>query len=155
MRRVVLYGYVYAVVAVRGSGASYGTRVDPTPPKESLDAYDITEWLAEQPWCSGKVGMYGISYSGTDQFMAASAAPPHLKDSFSEKGTIFQIGVAPCRVDIITQISGVEFEQAYPKRKEIEIDGLKSPVISKEALIRNKESTGREKDKLDSKFIRE
>lgn len=77
------------------------------------------------------------------------------KNSFSEKGIIFQIGVAPCRIDIITQIDGVEFEQAYPKRKEIEIDGIKIPVISKEDLIHNKESTGREKDKLDSKFMRE
>ena len=84
MRKVVLYGYVYAVAAVRGSGASYGTRVDPTPPQESLDAYDITEWLAAQPWCSGKVGMYGISYSGTVQFMAASTLPPHLKAIFPE-----------------------------------------------------------------------
>ncbi len=77
------------------------------------------------------------------------------KDSFSEKGIIFQIGVAPCRIDIITQISGVEFEQAYPKRKEIKIDGIKLPVISKADLIHNKESTGREKDKLDSKYMRE
>jgi len=84
MDKVVRYGYVYAVAAVRGSGASFGTRVDPTPPVESLDAYDITEWLAAQPWCSGKVGMYGISYSGTDQLMAASAAPPHLKAIFPE-----------------------------------------------------------------------
>ena len=77
------------------------------------------------------------------------------KNSFSEKGIIFQIGVAPCRIDILTQIDGVEFEQAYPKRKEIEIDGIKFPIISKEDLILNKESTGREKDKLDSKFMRE
>ena len=84
MRKVVLYGYVYAVAAVRGSGASFGTRIDPTPPQESLDAYDLTEWLAAQSWCSGKVGMYGISYSGSVQFMAASAAPPHLKAIFPE-----------------------------------------------------------------------
>jgi predicted nucleotidyltransferase len=77
------------------------------------------------------------------------------QDSFSEKGIIFQIGVAPCRIDIITQISVVEFEQAYPKRKEIEIDEIKVPVISKEDLIRNKESTGREKDKLDTKLMQE
>ena len=75
------------------------------------------------------------------------------KDSFSEKGLVFQIGVAPCRIDIITQIDGVEFEQAYPKRKEVEIDGIKFPVISKEDLIHNKESTGRDKDKLDSKTM--
>jgi predicted nucleotidyltransferase len=77
------------------------------------------------------------------------------KDSFSEKGIIFQIGVTPCRIDIITQIDGVEFEQAYPKRKEIEVDGIKFPILSKEDLIRNKEATGREKDKLDSQFMRE
>ena len=84
MRKVVSHGYVFAVAAVRGSGASFGTRVDATPPQESLDAYDITEWLATQPWSSGPVGMYGISYSGTAQFMAASTSPPHLKAIFPE-----------------------------------------------------------------------
>jgi uncharacterized protein len=84
MRKVVPYGYIFAVAAVRGSGASFGTRVDATPPQESLDAYDITEWLAAQPWCGGSVGMYGISYSGTAQFMAASTSPPHLKAIFPE-----------------------------------------------------------------------
>ncbi len=84
MRKVVSHGYVFAVAAVRGSGASFGTRVDATPPAESLDAYDITEWLAVQPWSTGAVGMYGISYSGTAQFMAASTAPPHLKAIFPE-----------------------------------------------------------------------
>jgi putative CocE/NonD family hydrolase len=84
LRKVILYGYVVAVADVRGSGASFGTRVDPTPPAETLDAYDITEWLAAQPWCNGQVGMYGISYSGTDQLMAASSCAPHLKAIFPE-----------------------------------------------------------------------
>jgi len=97
MRKVLLYGYVYAVAAVRGSGASFGTRIDPTPPQESLDAYDLTEWLAAQPWCTGKVGMYGISYSGTVQFMAASAAPPHLKAIFPEMAMF--VGQCKFRLD--------------------------------------------------------
>ncbi len=84
MCQVIRYGYIYAVADVRGSGASFGTRIDPTPPQESQDAYDLTEWLATQPWCNGKVGMYGISYGGTAQFMAASTAPPHLKAIFPE-----------------------------------------------------------------------
>ncbi len=84
MRKVVVHGYIFAVADVRGSGASFGTRVDPTPPQESLDAYDITEWLATQPWCTGRVGMYGISYSGTDQLTAAATSPPHLKAIFPE-----------------------------------------------------------------------
>lgn len=84
MRTLIPYGYIYAVADVRGSGASFGTRVDATPPVESLDAYDITEWLASRRWCSGRVGMYGISYSGTAQFMAAGTAPPHLRAVFPE-----------------------------------------------------------------------
>ena len=50
MRKVVPCGYIFAVADVRGAGASFGTRIDPNPPQESLDAYDITEWLAAQPW---------------------------------------------------------------------------------------------------------
>lgn len=49
MRKLVPYGYVFVVADVRGAGASFGTRIDPNPPRESLDAYDITEWLAAQP----------------------------------------------------------------------------------------------------------
>lgn len=84
MRKLLAHGYIYVVADVRGSGASFGTRVDATPPVESLDAYDITEWLAAQPWSTDAVGMYGISYSGTAQFMAAGTAPPHLKAIFPE-----------------------------------------------------------------------
>ncbi len=84
LRKLVRYGYVFVVADVRGAGASFGTRIDPHPPREGLDAYDITEWLAAQPWCNGRVGMYGISYSGTAQLMAAGAAPPHLKAIFPE-----------------------------------------------------------------------
>lgn len=84
MRKLLPHGYIFVVADVRGAGASFGTRVDPTPPPESLDAYDITEWIAAQPWCSGRVGMYGISYGASAQFMAARAQPPHLKAIFPE-----------------------------------------------------------------------
>jgi len=84
MRKLLPYGYIFVVADVRGAGASFGARVDPTPPQETLDAYDITEWIAAQPWCSGNIGMYGISYAGSAQFMAAGARPPHLKAIFPE-----------------------------------------------------------------------
>jgi hypothetical protein len=86
MRKLVQHGYICAVADGRGSGVSFGARIDPNPPQESLAAYDITEWLATQPWCNGRVGMYGISYSGTAQLMAAGTAPPHLKAIFPEMG---------------------------------------------------------------------
>ncbi len=71
------------------------------------------------------------------------------RDSFIQEGIVFQIGVAPRRVDVLTKITGVNFEEAYLDREEIEIDGLLVPFLSKRHLIQNKESTGREKDKLD------
>ncbi|WP_372983698.1 CocE/NonD family hydrolase [Microbacterium sp.] len=46
--------------------------------QDGLDAYDVIEWLAEQEWCSGKVGMSGTSYLAVSQWFAAAEQPPHL-----------------------------------------------------------------------------
>ncbi|MFW6160275.1 MAG: CocE/NonD family hydrolase [Acidobacteriota bacterium] len=75
-------GYITAAADVRGSGASFGTWQGIFTEEESQDAYEITEWLASQPWCDGNVGMYGGSYLGITQLMAASTRPPHLKAIF-------------------------------------------------------------------------
>jgi putative CocE/NonD family hydrolase len=79
LQTALKHGYVIGEVDVRGGGASYGTRRGPFAPEEAMDAYDVTEWFAAQPWCSGNIGMYGRSYLGITQYMAASTAPPHLK----------------------------------------------------------------------------
>jgi len=78
------YGYVIVSVDVRGSGASFGKYLGLFSLEETNDAYDITEWLAAQPWSNGNIGMYGRSYMGITQFMAASKAPPNLKAIFPE-----------------------------------------------------------------------
>ena len=75
--------------------------------------------------------------------------------TFMEKGMIFQIGVAPCRIDLITHIDGVDFNNAYPSRTTIVMEGLNLPFISKENLIKNKKSTGRDKDLVDAKYLEE
>jgi putative CocE/NonD family hydrolase len=82
LQTILAHGYVIAGVDVRGGGASSGTRQGEFSPQEALDAHDVTEWFAAQPWCNGNVGMYGGSYLGTTQYMAASTAPPHLKAIF-------------------------------------------------------------------------
>lgn len=74
-------------------------------------------------------------------------------DTFTEEGIIFQIGVAPRRIDIITAIDGVEFNKAFQEKTIVEIENLKLPFLSKENLIKNKQSTKREKDKLDLKTL--
>ena len=76
------------------------------------------------------------------------------KSTFCEQGIVFQIGVAPRRIDIITKIDGVDFNKASSDKQEIEVEGIKIPFLSKKNLIKNKESTGREKDKLDAKYLR-
>lgn len=74
--------------------------------------------------------------------------------TFAKRGIIFQIGVAPRRIDIITRIDGVIFEEASKTKEVIEIDSLQIPFLSKKNLIKNKQSTGREKDKLDVDYLK-
>ena len=81
-KEFVKYGYVVACVDTRGRGASYGTRRGMHDRTEAWDAYDVTEWFANQPWCDGNVGMWGCSYVGITQYMCATTRPPHLKAIF-------------------------------------------------------------------------
>jgi len=73
--------------------------------------------------------------------------------TFENPDVIFQIGIAPRRIDIITGIDGVDFEKAYNKKKLVKIDSETLPFISMEDLIRNKRSTGRERDRIDADFL--
>ncbi len=68
---------------------------------------------------------------------------------FSNEGIVFHIGSNPRRIDILTQISGVEFQQAYERRKTVCLEGIDVPVISLEDLIANKRATGRKQDLAD------
>jgi putative CocE/NonD family hydrolase len=73
------HGYVVAAADMRGTGASFGVRGECSDPMDSQDGYDVNEWLAVQPFCDGRVGMFGVSYEGRMQLNTASAAPPHLR----------------------------------------------------------------------------
>ena len=77
-------GYAVACADARGTGASFGSFQGMFHPRETRDAYDLTEWLAAQPWSNGRVGMFGQSYLGITQYMAASRRPPHLRAIFPE-----------------------------------------------------------------------
>ena len=79
LQTLVKDGYVVAVVDARGSGASFGIWKGIFTKEETRDSYDLVEWFARQPWCDGNVGMFGGSYQGMTQLMAAGTAPPHLK----------------------------------------------------------------------------
>ena len=75
-------------------------------------------------------------------------------NDFATEGIIFQIGVIPRRIDIITKIDGVTYEETDEDKIIIEIEGLNLPVISLDKLIKNKMSTGSERYELDAKLLR-
>ena len=70
-------------------------------------------------------------------------------DDLSRKETIFQIGLPPLRIDIITNIDGVEFAEAWPDRLEASFAGVPAFVISRQHLITNKKTAARLQDLAD------
>ncbi len=66
---------------------------------------------------------------------------------------VFQIGVAPVRVDILTSITGVEFDEAWPCHLVTRFNGGEYPTLNREFLLRNKKATGRPKDLNDATWL--
>jgi len=85
------------------------------------------------------------------QALRRFGAPLHnlTKEDLENDGTIFQIGVAPRRIDIITAASGLEFEETYERSLIVNIEGIEVHIPSVEDLIANKRATGRTKDLAD------
>lgn len=76
------------------------------------------------------------------------------REELCKPDQVVQLGAKPNRIDLITSISGVEFEDAWTHRVSGEIDGITVNFIGREELIRNKESTGRPKDLGDADELR-
>lgn len=70
-------------------------------------------------------------------------------EDLSRKKTVFQIGLPPLRIDIITDIDGVEFAEAWPDRRETSFGGVPALVISRKHLIKNKKASARLQDLAD------
>ena len=87
--------------------------------------------------------------------LAAFGAPLETLsiEDLTTPGVFFQIGVPPRRIDILTAIDGVEFEEAWETRFDCVIDGTPLSVLGKEALIRNKRAAGRPKDLADLAWL--
>jgi hypothetical protein len=67
----------------------------------------------------------------------------------TEPGLVFQIGVSPNRIDLLTSVTGLTFQEAWERRVPVPIGGLRIPVLSREDLIRNKKAVGRPRDLAD------
>lgn len=75
-------------------------------------------------------------------------------EDLTTPGRVVQLGVEPNRIDLMTSISGVTFEEAWETRVLGDLDGIPVQFIGRAALLRNKESTGRPKDRIDVEELR-
>jgi hypothetical protein len=106
---------------------------------------DLDIWVEPDPANAARV------HEGLEAF---GAPLQDLTTSDLERpGTIFQIGVPPNRIDIVTTIDGVSFPEAWPGRAETTYGGEVVPVIGREHLIRNKRASGRPQDLLDLEVL--
>ena len=79
-----------------------------------------------------------------------------LKESdFVESYRVIQLGVAPNRIDLLTSLTGVSFEEAWAERAEAELEGMPVYFIGREALIQNKKATRRPQDLADLEALGE
>lgn len=87
--------------------------------------------------------------------LAAFGAPLHdlTTEDLSKPGLIFQIGVAPIRIDVITAIDGVTFEEAWQARLEAEFADQSVGVLSRHHLVQNKRTSGRPQDLVDVDWL--
>ena len=109
VQELVRHGYVVVQVARRGNGQSTGVRRGYHDRNEAQDAFDMTQWLARQPWSTGKVGVYGCSNTGDAALHVMTMRPPalaavfagcfswHKYDAFRRGGIFAQWGTGPTR----------------------------------------------------------
>jgi len=89
-----------------------------------------------------------------EALVAFGAAPDHLLPAqFEDPRTLLMLGNEPFRVDILTDIPGVTFDDAWDSRTYVTLDGVRLPVIGKAQLIRNKRAVGRLQDLADAEEL--
>lgn len=77
------------------------------------------------------------------------------QEDFTAEDQVVQLGIDPKRMDLMTSISGVTFEEAWNTREYGKLDGLQVPYISKELLKRNKAAVGRKQDLADLEYLQD
>jgi hypothetical protein len=75
------------------------------------------------------------------------------REDLARPGVVFQIGVPPCRIDILTEITGVTFDEAWPGRLTTVVEGQTLSFIGRRELLANKRAVGRPKDLGDVAFL--
>jgi len=92
----------------------------------------------------------GVARAMSDFGFASLGLQPQ---DFIEPGKFIQLGVRPRRIDLLNQVSGVDFEEIWQSRVVAEIDGVPVPLIGRDSLIKNKRASGRDKDRVDLRML--
>ena len=108
---------------------------------------DMDIWVASSPGNANKL---------VDVFHSFGMRDPSITPSlFQERGKVIRMGVPPMRIEVLTEIDGVAFEDCYANRVTAEIDGQTVSLISRKHLRMNKQASGRHKDLDDLEHLPE
>jgi hypothetical protein len=102
---------------------------------------DLDIWVRNDPENAHRI-MSALSKFGAPATQLSA-------EDLTSSDLIVQLGVEPCRIDLLTGIDGIEFEEAWRNRVRIALDNLEIFILSKKDLLRNKVATGRDKDQGD------
>ncbi|MDP9184588.1 MAG: CocE/NonD family hydrolase, partial [Actinomycetota bacterium] len=126
-------GYAYVRVDMRGTGDSDGIIEDEYAPIEQDDALEVIAWIAETPWCTGAVGMIGISWGGFNGLQIAARRPPQLKAVISMCSTddryaddVHYLGGCVLGIEVLPWASYMLAINALPPDPETVGDGWRS-----------------------------
>lgn len=108
---------------------------------------DLDIWVRPDPENAQRVWRALAAFGAPMEAMGLT-----LQD-LGKPGTVYQIGLPPKRIDILTEISGVEFDEAWHSKVLQEADGLTVPFLGRRALLRNKQASGRTKDLADLELL--
>ena len=99
------------------------------------------------------IGAFAVAFHGFPRYTGDGKMGIQAADLRSP-GMVVQLGVKPNRIDLLTTISAVSFEEAWATRCQAELEGVATHFIGRAALLRNKEQTGRAKDLGDAEELR-
>ncbi|MER8950012.1 CocE/NonD family hydrolase [Mesorhizobium sp. M0809] len=109
------HGYACVRPDIRGSGDSEGLPLDEYAKQEQDDGVEIIAWLARQSWCTGKVGMFGISWGGYSSLQVAARRPPELKAIITVCSTEDRYTEEPYHNGLVTEgMFGLAWGILYP-----------------------------------------
>jgi hypothetical protein len=110
---------------------------------------DLDVWIAPDADNAARV------WAALSRFGAPLTALGFSEGDLTRPGQVFQIGLPPRRIDLLTAISGVDFEEAWPGSVVHDVGPLRVPFIGRDELVRNKRAAGRAKDRADLEALGE